>query len=187
MPVRNGFWGVCSAPAMPTPRGRATPAMLAQARKLQEQKGLANLSWEVGDVSALPFADAAFSVVLSRYAFHHLPNPGGRGGFWRVGGGRGPVSPQTTPNSPAGRHEQSFKISPPRLHPAFGSHLQACRQGKDFPTCRFDALATPTTPPHPLERWWWGCWLRAFFPTFPTSPVEVVGKARFPARVRSPI
>jgi ubiquinone/menaquinone biosynthesis C-methylase UbiE len=49
-----------------------TPEMLAHARRLQAQKGLANVEWRLGDVEQLPFADAAFSLVISRYAVHHL-------------------------------------------------------------------------------------------------------------------
>jgi ubiquinone/menaquinone biosynthesis C-methylase UbiE len=52
-----------------------TPAMLEQARKSQMEQSLSNLSWQQGDVTALPYPDAHFSIVSSRYAFHHLPNP----------------------------------------------------------------------------------------------------------------
>jgi ubiquinone/menaquinone biosynthesis C-methylase UbiE len=52
-----------------------TPAMLEQARQLQAEKGLRNVSWIEGDVSRLPFADGEFSVVTSRYAFHHFADP----------------------------------------------------------------------------------------------------------------
>ena len=52
-----------------------TPAMLDQARKTQMEQSLSNLSWQQGDVTALPYPDAHFSIVSSRYAFHHLPNP----------------------------------------------------------------------------------------------------------------
>jgi len=54
-----------------------TPAMIDQARRLQAERGLANVSWHVGDVRPLPFADGAFSIVTSRYAFHHLLDPAG--------------------------------------------------------------------------------------------------------------
>ena len=54
-----------------------TPAMIAEARRLQAERGLANVSWRVGDVLPLPFPDAAFSIVTSRYAFHHLLDPAG--------------------------------------------------------------------------------------------------------------
>jgi ubiquinone/menaquinone biosynthesis C-methylase UbiE len=52
-----------------------TPAMLDQARKEQQQRGLSNISWQQGDVYALPFPDAHFSIVSSRYAFHHFLHP----------------------------------------------------------------------------------------------------------------
>src|SRR6266496_3702572 len=40
-----------------------TPAMLERARKLQQEKGLTNVSWKLGDVLPLPFPDASFSIV----------------------------------------------------------------------------------------------------------------------------
>ena len=52
-----------------------TPAMLDRARRLQEEKGLANVTWKLGDVLPLPFPDASFTVVTSRFAFHHLLDP----------------------------------------------------------------------------------------------------------------
>jgi len=53
-----------------------TPAMIVQARKLQESQGLTNLMWRVGDVQTLPFAADSFSLVFTRYSFHHLIDPG---------------------------------------------------------------------------------------------------------------
>jgi SAM-dependent methyltransferase len=52
-----------------------TPAMLEQARKTQQEQGLKNLSWQPGDVYSLPFPAAQFSIVSSRFAFHHLQDP----------------------------------------------------------------------------------------------------------------
>lgn len=52
-----------------------TPAMLEQAQILAQQKNLINLSWQQGDIETLPFPDATFSLVLSRYAFHHFLQP----------------------------------------------------------------------------------------------------------------
>jgi ubiquinone/menaquinone biosynthesis C-methylase UbiE len=52
-----------------------TPAMLEQAHQLQAEGGLRNVSWIEGEVSRLPFADGEFSVVISRYAFHHFADP----------------------------------------------------------------------------------------------------------------
>jgi SAM-dependent methyltransferase len=36
---------------------------------------LENLDWRVGDATRLPFDDAVFDVVLTRYSFHHIPDP----------------------------------------------------------------------------------------------------------------
>lgn len=52
-----------------------TPAMLDRARALQQERGLANVTWRQGDVVPLPFADGAFSMATSRYAFHHFLDP----------------------------------------------------------------------------------------------------------------
>ena len=52
-----------------------TPAMLEQARALQQREGLTNVEWKLGDGTKLPFEDESFSLVLSRYAFHHFENP----------------------------------------------------------------------------------------------------------------
>jgi ubiquinone/menaquinone biosynthesis C-methylase UbiE len=52
-----------------------TPAMLEQAHKLQKEKGLTNVSWQPGDVYALPFPQPQFSIVSSRFAFHHFQDP----------------------------------------------------------------------------------------------------------------
>jgi SAM-dependent methyltransferase len=52
-----------------------TPAMIARARELQRERGLTNVTLEIGDVGALPHADASFTLVTSRFAFHHIPEP----------------------------------------------------------------------------------------------------------------
>lgn len=52
-----------------------TPAMIDRAKALQESRGLTNATWDVGDVTRLPYADDFFSIVTSRYAFHHMPEP----------------------------------------------------------------------------------------------------------------
>lgn len=53
------------------------PAMLDQACKLQTQKGLRNVNWQLGDAACLPFGDESFSLVVTRYSFHHLLDPVG--------------------------------------------------------------------------------------------------------------
>jgi len=50
-----------------------TPAMLARAREVTA--GLTNVTLDHGDVLPLPYADGAFSIVVSRFAFHHFPDP----------------------------------------------------------------------------------------------------------------
>jgi ubiquinone/menaquinone biosynthesis C-methylase UbiE len=52
-----------------------TPAMIERARALQESKVRTNMTWQVGDVSPLPFSDATFSLVCTRYSFHHFLDP----------------------------------------------------------------------------------------------------------------
>jgi ubiquinone/menaquinone biosynthesis C-methylase UbiE len=52
-----------------------TPAMLEQAARRQQELGLANLSWDEGDVLPLPYPDHSFSLVITRYSFHHFLEP----------------------------------------------------------------------------------------------------------------
>jgi SAM-dependent methyltransferase len=52
-----------------------TPAMIERARALQTEKQLNNVTWQIGDVSPLPFASGSFSIVVCRYALHHFQNP----------------------------------------------------------------------------------------------------------------
>ncbi len=52
-----------------------TPAMLDRARQLAAEKGIANATWREGDVTALPWPDASFTIVVTRFAVHHFPDP----------------------------------------------------------------------------------------------------------------
>jgi SAM-dependent methyltransferase len=52
-----------------------TPAMLDRARQLAAGKGIANVAWQEGDVAALPWPDASFTIVVTRFAVHHFPDP----------------------------------------------------------------------------------------------------------------
>jgi ubiquinone/menaquinone biosynthesis C-methylase UbiE len=52
-----------------------TPAMIDQARKLQQEKQIKNIDWKIGDVLHLPFNDSLFSIVVTRYSFHHMIEP----------------------------------------------------------------------------------------------------------------
>jgi SAM-dependent methyltransferase len=49
--------------------------MIEQARARQQAKNLTNLTWIVGDAVPLPFAEDAFSVVVTRYSLHHFLAP----------------------------------------------------------------------------------------------------------------
>jgi ubiquinone/menaquinone biosynthesis C-methylase UbiE len=52
-----------------------TPAMLARARALAAEKGLANVAWREGEVERLPYPDGAFTIVTTRFAMHHFLDP----------------------------------------------------------------------------------------------------------------
>ena len=52
-----------------------TPAMLERARVLAAEKGLANIAWQEGAVERLPYADGAFTIVVTRFAMHHFLDP----------------------------------------------------------------------------------------------------------------
>jgi len=52
-----------------------TDAMLAEARSLARERGIANASFERGDAEDLPYADASFDVVTSRVSAHHYARP----------------------------------------------------------------------------------------------------------------
>ena len=52
-----------------------TPAMIDKAREHAAVLGLTNVAWYTGNVLPLPFPDGAFSLVVSRFAFHHFPDP----------------------------------------------------------------------------------------------------------------
>jgi ubiquinone/menaquinone biosynthesis C-methylase UbiE len=52
-----------------------TPAMLAKARRVVGEAGLANVEFVRTDGNALPFADGTFDLAQCTYAFHHFPEP----------------------------------------------------------------------------------------------------------------
>ena len=52
-----------------------TPAMLDRARAVARDKALANVSWDQGQATSLPYADGAFTVVVTRFSFHHFIEP----------------------------------------------------------------------------------------------------------------
>lgn len=52
-----------------------TNTMLEQAQKRQSELNLTNITWDLGDVTELPYPSESFSVVITRYSFHHFVEP----------------------------------------------------------------------------------------------------------------
>jgi ubiquinone/menaquinone biosynthesis C-methylase UbiE len=52
-----------------------TEKMIEQAKERQKELGLSNLSWDIGTASPLTYASNSFSVVVTRYSFHHFLDP----------------------------------------------------------------------------------------------------------------
>jgi SAM-dependent methyltransferase len=52
-----------------------TPQMLEQVMLQANERGITNLTTREGDAASLPFEDASFDVVLSRYSAHHWQRP----------------------------------------------------------------------------------------------------------------
>ena len=52
-----------------------TSAMLDQARERQVRLEIQNVQWDQGDVTKLPYQNDSFTIVTSRYAFHHFEAP----------------------------------------------------------------------------------------------------------------
>ncbi|GAB2812755.1 class I SAM-dependent methyltransferase [Streptomyces daliensis] len=53
-----------------------TPEMLASGKAEADGLGLRNLVFQRGEAERLPFLDGSFTLVVSRYALHHVPEPG---------------------------------------------------------------------------------------------------------------
>ncbi|WP_215223907.1 class I SAM-dependent methyltransferase [Echinicola shivajiensis] len=52
-----------------------TQGMLDEAEKLQARNNLTNVAWQIGNVESLPYEDDSFSIVISRFGFHHFLDP----------------------------------------------------------------------------------------------------------------
>jgi len=71
-----GLVACAFAPLVRSVRGLdVVEAMLSQAKRRASQLGISNAAWDLGSASELPYADASFSKVLTRYSFHHLLDP----------------------------------------------------------------------------------------------------------------
>jgi SAM-dependent methyltransferase len=53
----------------------ATPQMLARGQAAAREEGRANIVFQRGDATALPFLARSFDVVVCRFALHHLDDP----------------------------------------------------------------------------------------------------------------
>ena len=49
-----------------------TEKMILEASKKQATENIYNAKWDIGDVTSLPYANNSFSIVLTRYSFHHF-------------------------------------------------------------------------------------------------------------------
>jgi SAM-dependent methyltransferase len=52
-----------------------TPRMIEEAAVTASRLRVQNVAWIVGRATSLPLPDASFSVVLTRYSFHHFADP----------------------------------------------------------------------------------------------------------------
>jgi ubiquinone/menaquinone biosynthesis C-methylase UbiE len=52
-----------------------TAAMLDQVRLLARERGVTNIHTQLADVERLPYADASFDLVVTRYSAHHWAHP----------------------------------------------------------------------------------------------------------------
>ena len=52
-----------------------TPAMLERSRRVAQEQSLVNVSWDQGQATSLPYADCTFSIVVTRFSFHHFIAP----------------------------------------------------------------------------------------------------------------
>ena len=94
----------------------AAPEMIDVARKKAKQSGL-DVVFDVGLIEKIPFPDAAFDVVISRLAIHHLPDDLKHQGFSEIfrvlkPGGRVLVADFNPPTNPVLNHVFSALVGP---------------------------------------------------------------------------
>lgn len=51
------------------------PAMLEHARRLAAEQDVENVTWKLGSCTDLPFPEACFDSVVTRFSFHHFLDP----------------------------------------------------------------------------------------------------------------
>jgi ubiquinone/menaquinone biosynthesis C-methylase UbiE len=121
-----------------------TPAMLEQARELQRQQGLQNVTWRQGDVLPLPFEDGQFSIVSARFAFHHFEDPLAVLKEMRRVGGRIVVADSSPASGKAGAFNAMERLRDP-------SHVRAMPVEELRGMFRSAGLAEPHVERYRLE------------------------------------
>ena len=124
-----------------------TPAMLDRARALQEERGLTNVTWRLGDVLPLPFPDGAFTIVTARFAFHHFLDPrAALGEMRRVCAPAGTVA--VVDSAPAAEKAAAFNRVEKLRDP---SHVRAMPLGKLRGLFHAVGLPEPRTTTYRME------------------------------------
>src|SRR5262245_62150042 len=52
-----------------------TPAMIEKGRQEADREGLGNVTFALGDTTALELEDASFDGAVTRFSLHHIPAP----------------------------------------------------------------------------------------------------------------
>lgn len=89
-----------------------TPEMLDRAAAFIQSKGVTNVTFQVADAEALPFADDQFNIVTCRIAPHHFPHPDRfvhEVARVLAPGGRFVLIDSTVPAGPVGRRFNEFE------------------------------------------------------------------------------
>ncbi len=102
-----------------------TPEMLAAGAGAARRAGCENVVFLEGDAAELPFAEEQFDLVVTRFAFHHLPHPGRAAGEMRrvcKPGGRVVVIDMVSePGAGGDRHNELERMRDP-------SHARALQE-----------------------------------------------------------
>ncbi len=71
-----GIVSCAIAPRVASIRGLdAAPELLERAKRWQTELDLSNVTWDVGDPTALDYEAGSFDLVVTRFSFHHLGEP----------------------------------------------------------------------------------------------------------------